>query len=283
MAPGMICLIIIYRYHAKLTKVLRAQALLPQQSHSQPAAPSIATQALPENAQVREEILHHKTIPADNSKVLNDMASTLQALEKMIADQVSHARHAGTIALKSQENTLDNAKSASETARIMQQLFGSAHHFSDVLAQLTSQSEEISGLVSDIQGIARQTNLLALNAAIEAARAGEAGRGFAVVADEVRRLAERVDRSSLDIGVIAARFKDNAETASLHVSVACESASDGVLRVEQIENEMKEMHAAAIRRVGITKMAVENGEHQISLCLNILQSLQGLHANAACQ
>ncbi len=130
-------------------------------------------------------------------------------------------------------------QSAVDEIRRIEEIVNSA---STQIQALGHKAQEISGIVNVIKEVADQTNLLALNAAIEAARAGEAGRGFAVVADEVRKLAERTARSAQEITNMVGSIQGESEIAISIMIKGNELVAIGVKKAEQAGSSMVQIN-----------------------------------------
>ena len=133
------------------------------------------------------------------------------------------------------------AKSVSDAVDQMKIIEGSVSEASSVIAQLGEESDKIGKIVDAISAIAEQTNLLALNAAIEAARAGEHGRGFAVVADEVRKLAEQSQTSAQEISNIIGSIQAKAQDAVHSMQDSVKQVQNGVGSVDNAGKTFKEI------------------------------------------
>lgn len=154
---------------------------------------------------------------------ITEMMATVQEVSRN-ASQAAEAAHEADREAKTGRDVV------SQTINSINALAGDIQSAAEVIRKLEGETESIGGVLDVIKGIAEQTNLLALNAAIEAARAGEQGRGFAVVADEVRTLAARTQDSTMEIETMIVQLQECAKQA---VQVMESSSDQGKTTVEQ--------------------------------------------------
>ena len=173
------------------------------------------------------------------STAMNQMTATIQEVAESSSSASEYTENADQEA-SSGRQVMNSAAST------IQKLNQQVQSVGGVIHALDNDSKEISTVLDVINGIAEQTNLLALNAAIEAARAGEAGRGFAVVADEVRGLAARTAQSTSEIQQMIEKLQRQTQEAVSSIQAGQEQAAIGVEQVQQADSALGRIVEAVV-------------------------------------
>ncbi|MCS0390980.1 methyl-accepting chemotaxis protein [Vibrio diabolicus] len=169
---------------------------------------------------------------------IDQLATAMSEMSSTVQTVAEHAQTASSLTEQASAQAVSGQQFLQSTMAKMSELSSDIASSAQAVNQVEERVESIGSVVGTIQGISEQTNLLALNAAIEAARAGEAGRGFAVVADEVRNLAQRTQQATVEIQEMIAQLQTSAESAVELMEKSVVEAADGNELVSNAGSEL---------------------------------------------
>jgi methyl-accepting chemotaxis protein len=200
---------------------------------------------------------------------MNEMSASLTEVASNTSSVSQSANHAD-------QQAEDGRRIVLQSIDVIHELAAEVEKASEVIAELSVDSQNVNSVMDVIVEIAEQTNLLALNAAIEAARAGEQGRGFAVVADEVRTLAQRTQESTVDIQRIIERLQSRADTAVQVMEGGKSKAEHGVESSSQTGQSLESITSAVTTIKDMVTQIASATEEQSAAAEEINRSLTSI-------
>ncbi|WP_148715489.1 methyl-accepting chemotaxis protein [Chitinolyticbacter meiyuanensis] len=208
------------------------------------------------------------------SEAANATAAAVEELSVSVNLISDNARSVSEEAEQTAHTAGDGSRAAQQTAELIRRVAGTLEHSTDVISDLNRRSDEIGTIALVIKDIADQTNLLALNAAIEAARAGEQGRGFAVVADEVRKLAERTTQATVEITAKIGAVQQDTARAANGMEEASRIMEGGVSQTETVAHALGDIEQRARGTVDQIKQMAYAIREQSSASQDIARNVE---------
>ena len=217
---------------------------------------------------------------AQQSSETDQVATAMNEMTATVTEVASNAGNAAEAANSANNEAQSGLNVVHEASRTIEQLASEVDNAATVIQGLQQDTDNIGGILSVIKDIADQTNLLALNAAIEAARAGEQGRGFAVVADEVRTLAARTQESTAEIESMISKLQSGASNAVKTMTQGTQTAQQSVEQAQQAAVALEAITAAVATISDMNTMIASASEEQSATAEEMNKNIVNIHSLA---
>ena len=212
----------------------------------------------------------------EQSSQATEVAGAIEEMTKTILETSKNASVAAESSKFANETGLKGTKKVEESKNGMNKIVSSAQNTAHIISSLTNKTDQIGEITQVINDIADQTNLLALNAAIEAARAGEQGRGFAVVADEVRKLAERTTKATKEIADMIKMIQREAKDADESMNEAKTAVELGMKLTDEVGVVLNEISHENNKVADVVGQVAAASEEQSSAAEQISKNIESI-------